>query len=242
MKNILALAIEKREKTGKEVTKKLRLQGFLPVEIYSKGNENVHGQINEKDFVNMINKTEAGIHSLFELEFEGDKKHAFVHDYQMDCLTDRYIHLDMINIDIKKKVTTKVSVRLAGEAPAIKKGGVLVHNLHEIEVEALPTDIPPYIAVDISGLVSFHDGIHIKDLEAIGDVIIKDNLEALVVHIEGKRGLKDEDDTVLDALGEEVAPVDESASAEDTKAPSSDAKKDDTKSDESKPEEAKNKE
>ncbi len=197
------LEMKLREVMGKEVTKKLRSEGCLPVEIYGKGFENIHAQIDEKQFRKAFSSSDAGMNAVFEVSIAGKSFYTMIHDFQRDAITDKLMHIDMLNVDLNKKTTTAISVKLEGVAPAVKKGGILVHNMHSIELEALPTDMPPFISVDISGLVNFHEAIHVKDLDFGEGIIVKADPDALVCHIEGKRGLKD-DATVVAADAEEA--------------------------------------
>ena len=200
--NIVKLDMTLREEMGKEVTKKLRSDGNIPIEIYGKGFENIHAQIDEKQLKKAIYSSEAKMNAVFEVTVAGKSVYTMIHNFQRDAITDKLLHLDMLNVDLKKKTTTAISVKLSGIAPAIKKGGILVHNLHAIELEALPTEMPSFISVDVSGLADFHETIHVRDISFGEGVVVKTDLDALLCHIEGKRGLKDEETT---AEGEDSA-------------------------------------
>lgn len=209
---VVSLKLEKRTRMGKVAGRELRKEGTIPIEIYSKGEENIHAKVNESDFVKIIHKNQAGIFAIFEVDLEGKKIHTVIHDYQINALTDRFMHLDMRPIDMNSKITNRVNVKLVGTAPAVKKGGILVHNLHEIELEALPADFPPYIDIDVSVLVNFHDSVHVSDLKLPENVVTKIDEETLICHIEAKRGIKDEEETTTDTEAAEEG--EESAEAE----------------------------
>jgi len=190
---LIKMTLEKRTHMGKEAGSVLRKEGSIPIEIYGKGFDNIHAKVNEKDFVKIIHKNQAGIHAIFEVDIEGEKIHTVIQDYQINALTDRFMHVDMKPINMNEKITTKVSVKLVGLAPAIKKGGIMVHNLHEIELQALPADIPFYIEADISTLLNFHESLHVSDLKIDENVVTTASDDTLVCHIEAKRGVKDDD-------------------------------------------------
>lgn len=112
-------------------------------------------------------------------------------------------------------------MHVIGEAPAVKEqGGVLNQSLHEIEVEALPTDLPEVIEVDISGLAAIGDIISVKDLKVSGDVEIKAEPEAMVAMI--AEPAKEE---VVEEVPAEAAVIGEAAPAEGEAAPTETDKK-----------------
>lgn len=204
---VVNLKLEKRTRMGKEAGRELRKEGSIPIEIYAKGEENIHAKANANDFVKIVHKNQAGIYAIFEVELEGKKFHTVIHDFQINPLTDRFMHLDMRPIDMNNKIVNKVNVKLNGLPPAVKKGGILVHDLHEMELEALPADFPSYIDIDTSVLVNFHDSIHVSDINLPENVITTHDEETLVCHIEAKRGVKEEEapESEEDEEGEEGA-------------------------------------
>jgi large subunit ribosomal protein L25 len=96
------------------------------------------------------------------------------------------IHADFLALDKSVKVTVSVELEFVGVSPAVKSGlGILEKTLHEIEVEALPKDLPKNIEVDISGLENIHDQIHVKDLKVGSGVEIKTGEDEVVAVIGG---------------------------------------------------------
>ena len=205
----LTLNAEKRKLTGRKV-KHLRKEGKLPANIYGKKTKSTSIQINEKEFEEVFKK--AGETSLVEISLEKGKKPVLIHNVQTSPLTDKTIHVDFLQVDLKEKVTAQVPVELVGESPAEKQGlGTVVQYIDEIEVEALPTDLPEKFDVDVTGLKQADDAVFIKELN-IKDkrkVDIKEDAEGIIVKVEE---VKEE--------VEEVAPaeeVSEGAEAEETK-------------------------
>src|SRR3989344_2414450 len=127
---------------------------------------------------------------------------ALIHEVQVDPVTDEPIHVDFLAIDMKKKITVKVPLEFTGISNAVKNGtGNLVKVLHEIEIEALPKDLPHNIAVDISKLQTLADNIFVSDIKLpIGVVAIThmtDVVASIIEQVEEKEEI--------------VAPVDLSA-------------------------------
>jgi large subunit ribosomal protein L25 len=106
----------------------------------------------------------AGDSAIIDLQFpDGASMTTVVHEYQMNPIRDTYTHVDFLSIALDEKLTSKVAIRPVGTPIGLKDGGVLEHSLYELEVEALPLDIPDYIEVDVSGLGLKHS-IHVGAL------------------------------------------------------------------------------
>jgi len=114
----------------------------------------------------------AGESSTIVLEIAGDKEtdkptkvDVLIHDLQVDPLKGFPVHVDFLAIDMNKAIEVSIPLEFVGLAKAEKDGlGALVKALHEIEIEALPKDLPHSITVDVTGLATLEDQIHAKDL------------------------------------------------------------------------------
>lgn len=182
------LKAKKREVFGRKKVKNLRKMGLLPAILYGPKVKNTPLLLEYKEFEKILKN--AGESTLINLEIEGEKKKylVLIHDLQQDPLTDQIIHVDLYQPDLEKKVTAWVPIVIKGEAPAVKNlGGILVRNLDEVEVKALPKDLPHQIEVDVSGLEKLHDEVLIKDLKLPEGVeILKDPDEVVVVVVPPK--------------------------------------------------------
>jgi large subunit ribosomal protein L25 len=123
--------------------------------------------------------------SLLELKATGIKK-EFI-PFSVDPIRGFPIHIDFLAIDMNKPVEVSIPIEFIGLAPAEKNGlGVLVKVIHEVEIEALPKDLPHGVSVDISVLLNLNDQIHVKDIILpIGVKMItqKDEVVALITQI-----------------------------------------------------------
>ena len=179
----LQLKAKKREIFGRK-TKCLRAENLLPAILYGPKIKNTPLVLDYKSFEKVWKQ--AGESSLINLEVEGDKKKylVLIHDIQQDPLTDKIIHVDLYQPDLEKKVTAWVPLVIIGEAPAVKNlGGTLVRNLDEVEVRALPKDLPHEIKVDVSNLKEIHDEVLIEDLQIPDNVEILKNPKEVVVTV-----------------------------------------------------------
>src|SRR4030042_2867519 len=181
----IELKAQKRKEFGRKVSK-LRREGIIPANIYGSGFKSESIQVNYKDFAAVYKR--AGETSVVEVALDGEKKElpVLIHNIQTDPVSDLPIHVDFLKIDLTKKVTADVPLELTGEAPAEKQGiGTLVQYLDEIEVEALPGDLPEKITVDVSGLTEVDQSIMVKDLSYDKTKVdIKENPEEVVAKIE----------------------------------------------------------
>ncbi len=158
------LAVKTREKFGKNL-KALRREGLIPAELYGRGFENAHLAIDGKEFKKVFG--ESGESTIINLLFGKESRPALVHDIQKDFLTDEIIHIDFHQVRMDEKIKARIPLEFIGEAPAVKEfGGVLNKTISEIEVEALPGDLPRHFEVDISGLKELDQSFYVSDLKA----------------------------------------------------------------------------
>lgn len=183
MKDKIQLKAEKRKEVGRKV-KRLRQEGVLPANLYGKGIKSESLQVDMVQFQKVFKET--GETGLVELSIGNEKKPVLIHNLQRDPVSDMLLHADFLQVDLKQKVTASVPVEVVGESPAEKQGlGTAVLQLDEIEVEALPTDLPEKFVVDISVLEEVDQAIFVKDLQTEkGKVEIKDNMDEIVVKVE----------------------------------------------------------
>src|SRR3989344_5338509 len=163
------LTATKRSKTDK--LGDIRNNGMIPAVVYGVRVENTILSVPAVDFEKILKI--AGESSTIVLEIKGDelKKEAskkvdvLIHDIQADPIKGFTIHIDFLAIDMNKPVQVNIPIEFIGIAPAEKEGlGVLVKTLHEIEIEALPKDLPHNVVVDLSVLALLDAQIHIETI------------------------------------------------------------------------------
>lgn len=160
---MLTLEATIRKNLGKGV-KILRKKGILPGILYGSKIKNLVLEIGSKEFDKVYQS--AGGSSLVSLEIEGKKTPVLIHDVQRDPLTQKLIHVDLFQPSLEKEVTVKVPLIFDGEPPAVRElGGTLVKSISEVEVRALPQNLPHEIRIDVSQLKTFEDKISMKDLK-----------------------------------------------------------------------------
>lgn len=180
------LVVQKREILGKK-TNTLRRDNIIPGELYGKGIENIHISVNKKDFLKCLKS--AGESSLVNVLIggkTGEKRPVFINNVQKDYLTDEVVSIDFYQVNMKEKISVSVPLTFIGFAPAVKDGGILVKAMQEIELEALPANIPQEIKVDVSKMAKFGDSIYVKDLAFPKDVKVQVGLDNPVCTVQEK--------------------------------------------------------
>jgi large subunit ribosomal protein L25 len=177
------LKVEPRLVIGRQV-KNLRKQGLVPGTVFGRDVKSTSIQAIDKDFARLFK--EVGETGLIYLEITGEntQRPVLVKNLQYDPRTDKRIHVDFHQVNLKEKVTANVPVEFVGESDTVKQGlGSLNESIREIEVECLPTEIPEVFEIDISKLIEIGDSIKVSDLKVASDVEIKTDLESVIVSL-----------------------------------------------------------
>lgn len=179
----LILKAEKRSLLGRKV-KKLRKDGVVPANVFGKKVKSESIQVKTLDFEKTYKET--GETGLLELQINSDKKPVLVHNVQIDPVSEKILHIDFLQVNLKEKVIAGIPIELIGESPAEKQGlGTVVQYIDEVEVEALPTDLPEKFEADISTFAEVDQTLYLKDLKVDkGKVEIKEDLEKIIAKVE----------------------------------------------------------
>lgn len=197
--------------------KNLRKQNKIPAEYYGAGEQNLQLVLDYQTFRKVYKK--AGGSTIVELSVEGQEKpkEVLVHAVDYDPLTDEFQHVDLMQVDMNKKVTTRVPIHFEGISPAVKNlGGVLTHNKNEIEIRCLPKDLLSEIVVDISKLEEIHSSVHVKDLPIdLEKIEVLENADVIVCTVMAPKTQEEVEAELAEPTGEAVSEeVKEEAEAE----------------------------
>jgi large subunit ribosomal protein L25 len=186
---MITLNAQKRSKADDLV--KVRKNGLVPAVVYGAGVENTPISVPAIDFKKIYK--EAGETTTISLSIDGKIVPALIHDIQLDPIRGFAQHVDFLAVDLKKKISTHVPLEFTGVSEAVKSGsGVLVKVLHEIEVEALPSDMPHSLSVDISKLVTLDDNVFASDISLPQGVTLVANPEEVVAAVTAMHEEKEE--------------------------------------------------
>ncbi len=166
---IVELNAQSRTETGKGVARKLRADGRIPGILYGLASDPLPLTVVRRDLALLLQGHE-GQHLLLNMNIEGEKKEttlALLHQLELDPVRNNLIHADFIRVDKNKPIHTTVPVNLQGTPIGVRNGGIEQFVLREIEVEALPNEIPEEITIDTTQL-QIGDSIHVSDLSTEG--------------------------------------------------------------------------
>lgn len=195
------LKAEVRSVTGKKV-KSLRKSGILPATIYGHGFEPKSIQVVDKEMEAIFHH--AGESGLVDLILEDKTLPILFRNPQYHPVEGNLIHIDCYKVNLKEKIVTTVPLEFVGESASVKAGNVLVEVVNEIEIEALPADLPEKIEVDLTKLETLESEITVADLKVDRSKIeIKNEAEQVVVKTEEPRV---EEEPVVEAA-EEITPA-----------------------------------
>lgn len=161
----IKLSAQKREITGRKV-KQVRAKGLIPANVFGKKIKSLAVSLKKEDFEKVFK--EAGETAVVKLLVEGEKEERpiLIQNIQRDPLDESTLHVDLRQIILTEKIKAMVPVVISGEAPAVQqKLGILIQTVSEIEVEALPLDLPEHFLVDVTKLNNVGDQIALKDLD-----------------------------------------------------------------------------
>jgi large subunit ribosomal protein L25 len=176
------LKATRREVLGKKV-KQLRRQGIIPANIYGHNVESLAVQVKADDLKHVI-KT-AGRNDIIYVRLDGEEpRPTFLKTVQRDAIGERILHVDLLQISLKEKVRIEVPLHLVGVPPAVDvHGGILMHGIDRVAVEALPTDVPSFLEVDVSVLEEIDQALHVSDLVVPAGVTVLTDPEVVVAKV-----------------------------------------------------------
>ncbi len=176
-----SLTADIRDIVGRKV-KNLRKTGKIPATVYGKNVKSVSVAVSADAFEKVYK--EAGETGLVELAVGRDLRPVLVHTLQKHPVSNQILHIEFHQVDLKEKVHAKVPLELAGDAPAvIGKTGVLLTLIDEVEVEALPADLPDKIIVDVSKLSEVNQEVNVGGLKIPSGVTILTDKDQSVVRV-----------------------------------------------------------
>lgn len=176
------LKVEKRTVLGKKV-KNLRKDGVLPANIYGKGIKSESVSVKLKDFEAIYKET--GETGLVELQLDDQTRPVLIKNLQLEYVERNPVHVDFYQVNLKEKVKTMVPIEVVGEPKAVTdKLGLLLTPISEVEVEALPADLPEKIEVNVENLAAVGDQITVSQLKVPSTVTILTDSEQVVVKID----------------------------------------------------------
>ena len=197
MAKTATIRAQTRDETGKGAARTARRGGRVPGILYGHGEESVALSVDAGELSRLVHSISVD-NTIVDLDVAGDPYKVLIREIQKHPFRDEFVHIDFFHVAMDEKIHVEIPVVLAGVATGVKnKGGVLDHQLREIEVFCLPGNIPEKVEIDVSEL-DIGDSIHVRDI-ALPDVEI----------------LADPDRSVVAVLAPTVIEVEEEAAAEE---------------------------
>lgn len=214
---MVVLSAKIRQDFGNKV-KNLRKQGLLPAVLYGPEIKNLPLAVDLKAFKKVYK--EAGESSLISLKIEGEEKEfvVLIHGVEKHSLSLKPIHVDFYQPRLKEKVEATVPLVFTGESKAVKDlKGTLIKNISEVEVKALPVDLPREIKVNIEALETFEDNIKVSDLQVPEGVEILKEPKEVVASVTPLEKVEEELEKPIEEKVEEIEKVKEKEKEEEEK-------------------------
>jgi large subunit ribosomal protein L25 len=176
------IVVQEREARGSRESRRLRKRGQIPGVLYGRGEPQPFAV--EERALRAALTGEGGLHAILDVTIEGkNASHAsVVKDYQQDIIRGGLIHIDLHEVRLDQPIQTTVALHLVGEAAGSKEGGVLSQSLNELNIEALPLEIPPGIEIDVSEL-HIGDNLRVSDIKVPEGVTLLDDPETTVASV-----------------------------------------------------------
>ena len=213
----MTLEVKERgtDELGSRNAKRLRRQGLIPGVLYGKSNKAF--VVGERE-LRVALTGPAGLNGIVDVVIAGQKTphHAVLKDFQQHPIRGTITHVDFHEVRLDQPIHATVLVHLVGDAPGSKLGGVVQHVARELNVEALPADVPEYVEVDL-GALHVGDILRLEDVSPVAGVkFLDDPAETVIATCSMPRGLADlEAEEAEAAEGEEGAAAEVSAEAAD---------------------------
>lgn len=209
----VTLKVEPRKVFGKKL-KALRKQGILPGNVYGKDVKSTAVQVPMKEFNEVY--SEVGASGVVYLDLAGDSRPVLIHNMAYDYVDHKPLHADFFQVNLKEKVKTNVPLVIVGEPKAVTdKLGLLLTQLSEVEVEALPTELPEHLEIDVTSLAEVGQQATVADITAPEGVKILTAEDQIVASI-GELVTKEAE---AEAQAEEAAAAEAKAEGAEGEAP-----------------------
>lgn len=210
MSTSFELAATIREDLGKSATRRLRKQDMVPAIIYGAGGEPVSITLSHNQLLHST-ENEAFFSHILSIDVEGKKENVIIKALQRHPAKAILMHADFLRVNMKEKLKVHVPIHFIGEedAPGAKQGGVVTHDMVDVEVECLPKDLPEFIEIDVSAL-EIGESLHLSDIKlpkgmSIVALAQGDDHDSQVVAIQANRSAIAEDESEGEEASEEAA-------------------------------------
>jgi large subunit ribosomal protein L25 len=177
------LQVQERDSRGSAESRRLRSRGLVPGVLYGNGGKAHPFCIEERELRRALTG-DHGLHAILDVVLEGQQKahHAVLKEYQLDPKRARLLHIDLQEVRLDQAIHAQVVVELVGESEGAKEGGVLSQVNREVNVEALPMEVPERLELDVSAML-IGDSMRVSDLRVPEGVKLLDDEETVLATV-----------------------------------------------------------
>jgi large subunit ribosomal protein L25 len=188
MRKDITVTATLRADRGKNVNRRLRLEDKIPAVVYGTGKDAVPVTVSPKE-INKILLAGSGHNTIFNLSVaEGEMEPVLVTAWQYHPVKGNLLHIDLLRIDLSKRLKVRIPVHTIGDAKGVKQQGGLFENVNrDIEIECLPDDIPESFSIDVTEM-SLGDSLRAQDIPLSGSMKLVTAPERVVAHVIAARG------------------------------------------------------
>ena len=182
MATTATISARTREETGKGAARSSRREGRIPGVLYGHGEESVSLSVDANELQKLVHSISIE-NTIVDLDIgKGDPYKVLIREVQRHPFRDEFIHIDFFHVAMDEKIQVEIPIVLIGTPTGVKnKGGVMDHQLRELEVFCLPGNIPEKVEIDVSDL-DIGDSIHVSDIQ-LPDVEVLTDLDRAVVAV-----------------------------------------------------------
>jgi large subunit ribosomal protein L25 len=183
---LLELTANIRKLTGKGISRTLRRQGLIPGVLYGPKSQPISLAVAVMDIEKIFKHSGSNQAPLNLILKNGEsiQKTAIIKDLQLHPVSRRFMHIDLYEVAMDKKIQVRVPLVVTGTAKGAEAGGTLQLIRREVDVLCFPLDIPEFITVDVSGM-EIGDSIHVEDLSVSGNLEVLADTNFTVVTVSG---------------------------------------------------------
>jgi large subunit ribosomal protein L25 len=173
------LVVSQRTQLGSAETRRLRREGLVPGVLYGRS-EPVAISIGERELRAALT-TQAGAHAVLDVTVDGGSAHsAILKDFQRDKVRGTITHVDFLEVRLDQPIQTTVAVHLTGDSVGVREGGVLTQVTTEVNIEALPLEVPQGLEADVSEL-GVGESLRLSQVSVPEGVRLLDDPEEVVI-------------------------------------------------------------
>ena len=197
------LELKARDTEGSRSARRMRREGLVPGVIYGGGKDPQHFAVDAR----VLRNTLAHAAQVIEVAVDGASTNVLIKDVQRHPVRGDAIHVDLLRVRMDQAIHAAVPIDFAGadEAPGVVEGGIFNQELREVNIEALPGDIPEAIRHDVSGL-EMNATVTLDVLAAPEGVTLLDDPETVIATITPPTAepVEEEIETETEIVGDEA--------------------------------------